>query len=40
MMPMQIFTVKRDGSGRKQITSEADTTGRPTPPPTASTSST
>ena len=33
MMPMQIFTVKRDGSDRKQITSEAGTNWAPFPAP-------
>lgn len=33
MMPMQIFTVKRDGSERKQITSEAGTNWAPFPAP-------
>lgn len=33
MMPMQIFTVKRDGTDRKQITSEAGTNWAPFPAP-------
>jgi Tol biopolymer transport system component len=33
MMPMQIFTVKRDGTERKQITSEAGTNWAPFPAP-------
>jgi TolB protein len=33
MMPMQIFTVKRDGSDRRQITSEAGTNWAPFPAP-------
>lgn len=33
MMPMQIFTLKRDGSNRKQITSEAGTNWAPFPAP-------
>lgn len=33
MMPMQIFTLKRDGSDRKQITSEAGTNWAPFPAP-------
>jgi TolB protein len=32
-MPMQIFTLKRDGSARKQITSEAGTNWAPFPAP-------
>lgn len=33
MMPMQIFTLKRDGSDRKQITNEAGTNWAPFPAP-------
>jgi hypothetical protein len=33
MMPMQIFTLKRDGSGRRQITDEAGTHWAPYPAP-------
>lgn len=33
MMPMQIFTLKRDGSDRRQITSEAGTNWAPFPAP-------
>lgn len=33
MMPMQIFTLKRDGSGRKQITSDEATHWAPYPAP-------
>lgn len=33
MMPMQIFTLKRDGSARKQITNEAGTHWAPFPAP-------
>jgi Tol biopolymer transport system component len=33
MMPMQIFTLKRDGSGRKQITDEEGTHWAPYPAP-------
>jgi TolB protein len=33
MMPMQIFTLKRDGSGRRQVTDEAGTHWAPYPAP-------
>ena len=33
MMPMQIFTLKRDGSGRKQITTDEGTHWAPYPAP-------